>query len=194
MGDEFYDFGHANLLDAEAIGEPGARRFRIFVRSLRGAASLWVERDQLDRLGALVERILEKSGEPPDKNAIGLTLRPEAMAHVVPPPGAPADFPNDPDVEFLVGPMQLGASEDGQELLLRATPLEVIESEGEIIAREGDTAKFAVVFNRRQARALCNSINSLLLMGRPRCPFCNSQMSPGHVCAKQNGYHPVGLN
>lgn len=194
MGDEFYDFGHASLLDAEAIGEPGARRFRIFARSPRGSASLWVERDQLDRLGALIEKILAKSDETLNKNAIGLTLRPEAQAKLIPPPGAPADFPNDPDVEFLVGPMQLGASDDGQELLLRATPIEVIEREGELFAREGDTPRFAVIFSRRQARNLCTSINTLLLMGRPRCPFCHNQMGPGHVCAKQNGYHPVGLN
>jgi uncharacterized repeat protein (TIGR03847 family) len=194
MGDEFYDFGHASLLDAEAIGEPGARRFRIFARSPRGSASLWVERDQLDRLGALIEKILAKGDEQPNKNALGLTLRPEAQAKLIPPPGAPADFPHDPEVEFLVGPMQLGASDDGHELLLRATPIEVIESEGELFAREGDTPRFAVIFNRRQARILCASINTLLLMGRPRCPFCNSQMGPGHICPKQNGYHPVGLN
>ena len=194
MGDEFYDFGQASLLDAEAIGEPGARRFRIFARSTRGAASLWVERDQLDRLGALIEKILAKGAEPPNKNALGLTMRPEATARLVPPPGAPADFPNDPDVEFLVGPMQLGASEDGKELLLRATPIEVVENDGELFAREGESPRFAIVFTRRQARGLCASINSLLLMGRPRCPLCGGPTEPGHVCAKQNGYHPAALN
>lgn len=194
MGDEFYDFGHASLLDAEAIGEPGARRFRIFARSTRGSASLWVERDQLDRLGALIEKILAKGDEQVNKNALGLTMRPEAVARLIPPPGAPADFPNSPNVEFLVGPMQLGASDDGKEMLLRATQIEVIENDGELFAREGESPRFAIVFTRRQARSLCASINSLLLMGRPRCQFCGSPMEPSHVCAKQNGYHPVALN
>ena len=187
MSEEFYDFGHAELFDAEAIGEPGARRFRIFVRSPRGSASLWLERDQLERLGELIEKVLAK-------NVSGPTLRPEAQTTLTPPPGAPADFPSDPDVEFLVGPMQLGYADDGKELLLRATPIEVVESEGDLYAREGDEPRFAVLFTRRQARNLCANINSLMLMGRPRCPFCGRPMGQGHFCAKQNGYHPLGLN
>lgn len=190
MGEQFYDFGRADLFDAESIGEPGARRFRIFVRSPRGSASLWLERDQLETLGALIQKVLAAKDET---NTL-LVLRAEATASPEPPPGAPADFPHDPDVEFLVGPMQLGYDDDDDELLLRATPIEVVEREGELFAREGDEPMFAVLFTRQQAQRLCNSINSLMLMGRPRCPFCNRPMGPGHICAKQNGYHPVALN
>ncbi len=187
MGDEFYDFGHAEVFDAESIGEPGARRFRIFVRSRQGAASLWLERDQLETLGALIEKVLAQSTGV-------MTLRAEAQATPTPPPGPPDDFPREPDVEFLVGPMQLGYDDDAEELLLRATPIELEERDGELFASEGDEPRFAVLFTRQQAQHLCASINSLMLMGRPRCPFCNRPMGPGHVCAKQNGYHPVGLN
>lgn len=187
MGDEFYDFGRADIFDAESIGEPGARRFRIFVRSPRGSASLWLERDQLETLGSLIEKVLAKTTGV-------MTLRAEAQAEPTPPPGAPGDFPPEPDVEFLVGPMQLGYDDDDEELLLRATPIEVVESDGELFAREGAEPLFAVLFTRQQAQQLCSSINSLMLMGRPRCPFCGRPMGPSHICAKQNGYHPVGLN
>jgi uncharacterized protein with PIN domain len=90
--------------------------------------------------------------------------------------------------------MQLGYDDDDEEMLLRATPLEVVERDGEFYAREGDEPLFSVLFTRQQAQQLCSSINSLMLMGRPRCPFCNRPMSEGHICEKQNGYHPVALN
>ena len=91
MGDEFYDFGRAEIFDAESIGEPGSRRFRIFVRSPRGTASLWLERDQLETLGSLIEKVLAKTTGV-------MTLRAEAQAEPTPPPGAPDDFPSEPDV------------------------------------------------------------------------------------------------
>src|SRR5262244_282316 len=48
MSNEPHDFGRAELLDAEAIGQPGSRRFRLFARSGRGSAVLWMEREQLE--------------------------------------------------------------------------------------------------------------------------------------------------
>lgn len=187
MSEGSNNFGRAEIFDAESIGEPGARRFRIFVRSLRGSASLWLERDQLETLGSLIEKVLaQKSGV--------MTLRAEAQADPTPPPGAPADFPHEPDVEFLVGPMQLGYDDDDEELLLRATPIELIQDDGELVAREDTDALFSVFFTRQQGQQLCSSINSLMLLGRPRCPFCNRPMGQDHICPKQNGYHPVGLN
>ena len=156
MSEPMRDFGHAEILDAEAIGQPGARRFRIFVRSPRGCASLWLERDQLETLMAAIEKVLAQASGV-------MTLRAEAQARPTPPPGAPADFPDDPDVEFQVGPMQLGYDEDDEELLLRATPIELIEEDGEMYARDADEPAFSVFFSRSQAQQLCSSVNSLIL-------------------------------
>jgi uncharacterized repeat protein (TIGR03847 family) len=186
MSPPHYDFGHAEIFDAEAIGQPGARRFRIFVRSPRGAASLWMERDQLETLMAAIEKVLAQASGV-------MTLRAEAQADPTPPPGAPDDFPSSPDVEFQVGPMQLGYDEDDEELLLRATPLELVEEDGELFAQESDEA-FTVLFSRTQAQQLCSSVNSLALLGRPRCPFCGRPMDRSHFCEKVNGFHPPNLN
>ncbi len=50
MSGALHDFGRAELVDAEAIGEPGHRRFRLFARSSYGTASLWLERQQMEAL------------------------------------------------------------------------------------------------------------------------------------------------
>ena len=53
-----HDFGRAELFDAEAIGQPGNRRFRIFARSPYGSATLWMEREQLEALSLAVDKLL----------------------------------------------------------------------------------------------------------------------------------------
>lgn len=188
MNDELFDLGRAELFDAEAIGQPGNRRFRLYARSQRGTASLWLEREQLERLSLAIDQVLaEISG--------GEMLRPEAMANVMLPPGAPDDFPVQPDIEFQVSAMQLGYDEDHDVMLLRAAPLELIEQDdGELTVREDVEPQFSALMSRGQAMQLNSHILNILASGRPRCPFCGRPMEEKHVCEKQNGYHPVGLN
>ena len=72
MFDAQYAFGPATRLQAEAIGEPGHRTFRLLVESDDGrAAALWVEKEQLQALGLAVEQLLAEfqgtpaTGRPP---------------------------------------------------------------------------------------------------------------------------------
>ena len=187
MSEEQLDFGRAQLVGAEAIGEPGNRRFRIYVRSARGAASLWLEREQLDALGQAMEQLIARITR-------GLALRIEAVAKAPKPPGAPADFPEEPDVEFPVGNMQLGYDEAHDRTLLRAGPLILIERDGEYFANDEMDLPFSVVFSRSQAEQLTLHIRGIIAAGRPRCPFCDKPMGPNHMCDKQNGFHPAALN
>src|SRR5205814_7161666 len=66
-----YVFGPASRLQAQAIGEPGHRTFRLMVESGDGrAAVLWVEKEQLQALGLAVEQLLTEfqgklTGRPP---------------------------------------------------------------------------------------------------------------------------------
>ena len=63
MSEDQVDFGRAHVLGAEAIGEPGNRRFRIYIRSQRGSASLWLEREQRDEyFGTLTNAWLARGG------------------------------------------------------------------------------------------------------------------------------------
>jgi uncharacterized repeat protein (TIGR03847 family) len=187
MSDEQRDFGQAELFDAEAIGQPGNRRFRLYYRSHRGTASLWLEREQMEALSLAIDQMLAQiSG--------GDVLRPEALANPPTPPSAPPDFPEHPDVEFRVAQMQLGYDEDGDRIILRAAPLELVEQDGELAVREDVEPQFSASISRAQATRVSSHIVGILASGRPRCPFCGRPMQEKHVCEKQNGFHPVGMN
>lgn len=187
MSEDQVDFGRAQVLGAEAIGEPGNRRFRIYVRSQRGSASLWLEREQLDALGQAMEQLIARITS-------GLALQIEAIAKAPKPPGAPADFPSEPDVEFPVGNMQIGYDESLDRTMLRAGPLILIERDGEYLAPDDVDLPFSVYFSRSQAEQLTLHIRGIIAAGRPRCPFCNRPMEPNHMCDKHNGFHPAALN
>ncbi len=187
MSDEVNDFGRAEVFDVEAIGRPGNRRFRLFAISPRGTASLWMERDQIDRLNIFLEQLLAQITGV-------ITLRLEAQARKPRAPHAPDDFPDSPEVEFQVGRLEIEYREVEERFFFRATPIEVVERDGELFAVEGTESLFAVNISRTQASFLSAHINAILAGGRPRCPFCNQPMQAEHECVKQNGYHPASLN
>jgi len=187
MSEHQYNLGRVELLDAEAIGKPGNRRFRLIARSPRGSASLWLERGQLEALSLAVDQMLAQiSG--------GEILRLEAMSSIPEPPGAPDDFPLEPETDFHVGQLQLGYDEDHDLIVMRAAPMELIEQDGELVVREDVEPQFSADITRAQASRLSQHIFAVLASGRPRCPFCGQPMEEQHVCAKQNGYHPASLN
>jgi uncharacterized repeat protein (TIGR03847 family) len=188
MAGEQYDFGDAELVDVEAIGQPGNRRFRLFAQDRFGlSASLWMEREHMEALAVAIDRLLAQvSGR--------VILRPEAQASPAPTPHAPPDFPKHPHVEFEVGQLQVGYDEEGDRVVLRAAPLEVVERDGELEVREDVEPQFSVALSQPGATRLSVHISAVLSGGRPRCPLCGRPMRDGHVCEKQNGYHPIGLN
>jgi len=50
-----HDLGPLDALEAEALGLPGQRRFRLLVRSESRSASIWMEKQQLDAIGRLFD-------------------------------------------------------------------------------------------------------------------------------------------
>jgi uncharacterized repeat protein (TIGR03847 family) len=187
MNDDLHDFRQAELLGAEAIGQPGSRRFRLYVRGRRETASLWLEKQQLEELSLALDQLLAQATG-------GEILRTEAMAEPVAPPPAPDDFPVRADVEFQVAGMQIGYDETHDLLLLRASPIEIVERDGEVFARADSEPRFAALFSRAQAVRLSGQLFAIIAGGRPRCLFCGQPMEEPHVCEKQNGYHPAALN
>lgn len=187
MSQELNDFGQPDILDAEAIGQPGQRRFRVFARRGRRSASLWMEREQMEALSLAIDRLLAQVSDEP-------VFRPEAQAELPKPPGAPGDFPPHPDIEFQVSQIKLGYDEDDDAVVFIAAPLVLVEQDGEVVAEEDPDPQFVAHLTRQQAIRLSRHITAALAGGRPRCPLCGQPMEPAHVCVKQNGYHPVELN
>ena len=176
-----YVFGPATRLQAQAIGEPGHRTFRLMVESSDGrAAALWVEKEQLQALGLAVEQLLaEFQGTGSDR----------------PPRQPPVEtFPPNPTVDFKVGRLALGQDESELETGPRYVLL-VYDLEGSGSSEEEDPsqpATFACRATRDQLRALSKNIAEVVAAGRPRCPLCGEPMDPqqkSHGCVRANGHH-----
>jgi uncharacterized repeat protein (TIGR03847 family) len=90
--------------------------------------------------------------------------------------------------------MQIGYDETTDLITLRAAPLLLIEQEGELVTADDAEFLLSITSTRTQAERLSAHITAILAAGRPRCPFCGRPMQDGHICEKQNGYHPIGLN
>ena len=187
MSQELNDFGRPDILDAEAIGQPGQRRFRVFARRGQRTASLWLEREQMEALSLAIDQLLAQVSDD-------LVLRPEAQAEIPKPPGAPDDFPTHPDIEFQVSQLKLGYDEEDDAVVFIAAPLVLVEQDGEMLAEEDPDPQCVAHLTRQHAKRLSGHITGALAGGRPRCPLCGQPMEPAHVCIKQNGYHPVELN
>jgi uncharacterized repeat protein (TIGR03847 family) len=178
--DAQYVFGPATRLQAQAIGEPGHRTFRLLIESDDGrAAALWVEKEQLQALGLAVEQLLaEFQGSPGAR----------------PPRQPPVEtFPPNPTVDFKVGRLALGQDESELESGPRYVLL-VYDLEGSGSEEEEPTqpATFACRATREQLRALGRNIGEVVAAGRPRCPLCGEPMDSAdkpHGCVRANGHH-----
>ncbi len=182
------DLGPINALGAEAIGQPGQRRFRLFVRSKRGAAFIWMEKEQLNHLSLIIDRFLAQLSQ-------GQVLRTEAQAGGLPATttSLPVDFPLSPEHDFQVAELRINYEERRSMFQLVAVPLEIIMQPGEEPAariNEADAVSF--LFTQQQAQALTNTIAAIVPAGRPVCPLCGTPLdgSP-HACVRQNGHREI---
>ena len=183
------DLGPVDVLGAEAIGQPGQRRFRLFVRSPRGSAVMWMEKEQLNSLSLALDRFLAQlSG--------GQLLRTEAQAGERRQPASmPTSFPRTPNYDFQVAQIKIGYDEYQNRFLLSITPLEIIMEPGqEPQAVIDEEAAVSFFFALPQAQQLSEDIATIVSAGRPVCPFCGTPLdgSP-HACVKQNGHHEIVL-
>ena len=171
MAEAEHDFGLAARIEADALGEPGKRTFRLLVRSGSSSALIWIEKEELMALAVAVEQVLEQA--VPDELA---------KADIEPLSGPVTDFPLNPTVEFRVGQLQLGHDSVNEQFQLIATDAEELQ--------DGDAAPtLAVRVNYRSAIRLCRQITALASAGRPRCPLCGQPMGPEpHSCPLSNGH------
>ncbi|MBA2677974.1 MAG: DUF3090 family protein [Ktedonobacteraceae bacterium] len=181
------DLGLVTLLGADAVGQPGQRRFRLFMRSLSGTAIIWMEKEQLTGLSEALDRSLALITE-------GQVLRTEARAGGQPfAVQMPTDFPRHPTYEFQVGQIRLNFDESDNYFSLSAAPLDVIAESGQepqVVMREDEAVSFS--FTQQQAQNLSNTIQYVVAGGRPVCPLCHTPLDGGpHACVKQNGHQDI---
>jgi uncharacterized repeat protein (TIGR03847 family) len=172
VADSQTEFGPIERLEADAVGPPGRRAFRLLAIGSRGVAWLWVEREQLQALAMLVEQLI--TGLPAlDLRSAQVQAKPQAGGQ-----GSPPAMP--PDVEFKVGQLALGYDEAQRVYLLLAH---------EVDADPDGPARFSCQASRPQLRSLASSIAPLLAAGRPRCPACEAPLGAGkHLCPRSNGH------
>jgi uncharacterized repeat protein (TIGR03847 family) len=180
-------FGMVQVLGADAVGQPGQRRFRLFLRNSEDAAILWLEKEQLNGIAEALDRSLAIVSE-------GKILKVEASAGEKPEPEQiPDDFPVTPTYEAQVGQMRLNYEESEELFALNIVPLNVVmdaEEQPEIVVDEENSLIFS--FTKGQAQRLARAIPQVLGAGRPVCPLCHAPLDGGpHACIKQNGHRQI---
>ncbi len=180
------DFGIAEILGAEAVGQPGQRRFRIFVQAERNSAVMWMEKEQLNSLSLALDRFLAQVTE-------GQVLRTEAQSGSRPiASGMPTDFPAQPTYEFQVGQIKINYDEHSTRFLLSAIPLQIVTERGEAQVFMDEDQAVSFLFTHRQAQHLSSTIALVVTSGRPVCPLCRTPLDDGpHSCIKQNGHREI---
>lgn len=158
-----YDFGPVDALDAEAIGVPGKRTFRIRAWKDESTACLWLEKQQLLALSLALRQVMAQTGQNPEPRR--QPTRP---------------FPDQPSADLKVGRMALGRDENSDRLILWAH---------EIGSSEDAPATFSCHFDWDQALGFCERAEAVCAAGRPICPLCSEPIDPkGHVCVRSNGH------
>src|SRR5690349_24708320 len=91
------DLGPIDILGADAVGQPGQGRFRLFARRTRGSAVIWMEKEQLNSLSLAIDRFQALL-------TAGQILRTEAVAANRPSAtGMPAKLPRQPTYDRHAG-------------------------------------------------------------------------------------------
>ena len=178
-----YSFGPATRLQAQALGQPGQRTFRLLVENLDGrSACLWLEKEQLQALGLAVEQLI---AEAPGRLASASKPGPQPAAE---------SFPPNPTIEFNVGRLALGQDESeleqGPRFVLLAYDAESAWAEDQ--EEPPRLATFSCRATRDQLRAVSRSIADVVAAGRPRCPLCGEPLenvTQVHGCVRTNGHH-----
>ncbi len=163
------DFGLVDAVDAEAIGPPGQRTFRLRARVGDSYAALWMEKEQLLALGRTFSQLLAE--------------RSRQRGRRVDAPETVGNFPQHADVDFRIARLGLDFDQQQEHLIILA-------DDGAALER-GDTPAFRMEINRGQAVPLIHQIESVVAAGRPVCPLCKQPLDDPtrpHFCPPTNGH------
>jgi uncharacterized repeat protein (TIGR03847 family) len=168
---ERHDFDEIIRAEAEAIGVPGQRRFRMIFGTQLDAIVLWLEKQQLQALGMAFEQMIAQLSQAGVDAARVIDIEPGPVGAV--PPGTP---------ELQVGRLAVGYDEERTVITLFIHDFE---------AGEDDPPNFVGRLQLQTAATMAKQIEQVVSAGRPICPRCGAPMNPeGHVCPHDNGHFP----
>ena len=167
-----WDFGRADLLEPEAIGEPGKRTFRLRVRSGADSASLWLEKEQLAALTLAIRKLLEQTGEADSDSD-------EAFDG--------EGFPEPAQVEFKIERLGIGYDESNRMVAIFAYTEDETDDDA--------TPSFSCNVSRDQCRVFAEHAEQVIAGGRPVCVLCGGPIEDGaHRCGRRNGHTKVRIS
>lgn len=169
MADARNELGLVDAVKADAIGEPGQRRFRLLLEGPGGSACLWLEKGQLFQLSLAIRQMLARAtryeprqGEEPPQE---------------PTPSVPAAH------EFDVGNLSLG-----HEPIRDLFNIEAFDRDDE----EDEEPVLAFWASRSQMEELAEEAQAVCAAGRPLCPLCSGPIdATGHLCVRTDGHQPM---
>lgn len=166
MADPHAEFTNVSKFQAEALGEPGKRAFRILVNSGSSGATIWLEKEQLLQMALALNQLVAAAPEIPDGGAtLDLTSR---------------EAPPATNIEFKLGKMVLGI-----EGTIRKFIIDVYEESED----HGADAFLRIWGDQEQFIEFAEEALRVVASGRPICPLCYQPIdSDGHKCARTNGH------
>jgi uncharacterized repeat protein (TIGR03847 family) len=166
-----YEFDEVVRAEADAVGVPGQRRFRMIFGNTLEVVVLWLEKQQLQALGMAFEQMIAQLRAAGVAAAQVRDIEPAPVSEVS--PTAP---------EFQIGRIAIGFDEERSLILLFVHDVE---------SEEDAPPNVVVRLTLQQAKIMATQIERLVAAGRPTCPRCGAPIGPeGHVCPHDNGHFP----
>ena len=163
--------GSLSRLEAESIGEPGRRTFRLLLEAGNAHCTLWLEKEQLFQLGTHLQGAVE-------------SLSPEERGNES--KQQEGSWKGDgEEVDFKAGEMRLSHDKEANSFFFSAIERQNPESETPIEA----PLSISFWISTSQARTLAEEALRICAAGRPTCFLCGQPIDPdGHVCPRSNGH------
>lgn len=161
-----YEIRAVDWIKAEALGEPGARHFRIIVYGQGNRACLWIEKGQLLRLCIGIRQLI--------------AIQPDYLATDDSDLSDNVSVHDSIEMEFKVSQVELGRSSDAD--------LFVVDVQG-IGDQSDDVVGLTIWCSMDMLLGLADEAEAVCAAGRPICELCHAPISDNqHICPKTNGH------
>ena len=160
-----------DYIKADAIGEPGQRRFRIIVSVRNVSVDLWLEKTQLFRLSVVIKQEIINIGYSE------ATYKAPSIENT-------SDLESEGLDSFEIDTGNINLFYIKEENLFSIS-VDGLENDTEA----GTHLVFKI--SKEQLNLFADQAQEICAAGRPLCPLCNSPMgNEPHRCARSNGHHP----